>query len=61
MVAIDETEIEDFRAEVKEAGYAHEDFDVSEKVDHPQPAETHGVFIERATVTVTWKKNGIDG
>jgi len=58
-MAIDETEIEYFRVDVREAGYAAEDFDLSENVDQPRPGEAQGVFVERGTVTVTWRKTGI--
>jgi len=57
-MAIDESEIEDFRADIEAAGHDPGDFDVSEE-RLPPPREAGGVFVEKATVTVTRKKNGV--
>ncbi len=55
---IDETEMEDYRAALRETGCSQEDFGLWELVDHPQTGEAEGVFWENCTIIALCRKNG---
>ena len=54
---IDESELDDFRAVLREHGYTENDFELSEQKD---PLPSQGVAPVTGTVTVRSKKSGIE-
>ena len=54
---IDESELEDFRAALREHGYTENDFELSEQKD---PLPSQGITPVTGTVTVRNKKSGIE-
>jgi hypothetical protein len=55
---IDESELEDFRTALHEAGYTPDDFVLTEEAD---PLPTCGIGFETGIVTVRNVKTGIEG
>ena len=56
---IDESEFEDYSRVLAEAGRAPDDFNLSEEADASSTEEMRGVFVLRATATVTCKASGL--